>query len=78
MPAHGILCMVGVGVETATETWRRKQLTARNVHHAHGETKESTAETTGEEAKEVEATAPTTIHEAEEDVVANVARLTAQ
>lgn len=77
MQVHG-MAMMKAEAEMAMVTWGRKRMTVGNVHHARREVDESPPETTAEEVKREEVTAPTAIHEAEEDMVPNITRFTTQ
>lgn len=64
--------------ETVMGTWRRKRTTVANMPDACKEVKGSTAEIIAEEAKEQGATTASAINEGAEDMIASVARFTAQ
>lgn len=72
------MAMMKAEEEKAVETWRRKRMKVGNVHHARREVDESPPKTTAEKVKREEVTAPTAIHEAEEDMVPNATRFTTQ
>lgn len=58
--------------------WRGKLMVMANIRHAREEAKESTAETIKEKNTEEEMTAQTGSDEAQEEVINNIQRFTAQ